>query len=170
MFHKYFLMIVTLIISLSCKRENDIYLFSTFREPATDGLYLAWSEDGYHWNDLGGPYLKPELVLKDNTRPNRNLRVAFSDSPLGPFKDVSDTFTRQYTEGPTVIRQNNEWLIYYEAYRERAFGAVKTTDFKTFTDITDEISLPEGHKHGTIFRADRKTLDNLIRMASERNY
>ncbi len=71
MLQKYFLIIVTLIISLSCKREADIYIFSTFREPATDGLYLAWSEDGYKWNDLGGPYLKPEVgttpVMRDPT-------------------------------------------------------------------------------------------------------
>jgi hypothetical protein len=46
-----------------------VYLFSTFREPATEGLYLASSSDGYHWDDLGGPYLKPEVgqqkVMRD---------------------------------------------------------------------------------------------------------
>lgn len=295
------LLLFTAIILFSCNGKKEVYLFSTFREPATDGLYLAWSEDGYNWNDLGGPYLKPEvgttpvmrdpsvirgtdgtyhmvwtsswkndqgfgyssskdlinwseqkwipvmqhepttanvwapeifyddeeekyiiiwastipfrfergeeeeysnhrmyytttkdfidfsparlfldpgfsvidavivkrapedyvLVLKDNTRPNRNLRVAFGTSPLGPYTDISDTFTRNYTEGPTIIRQNNEWLIYYEAYRERVFGAVKTTDFRSFTDISGEISLPPGHKHGTIFKADYKTLEVL---------
>jgi hypothetical protein len=28
------------------------------------------------------------LVLKDNSRPQRNLRVAFGDSPLGPWRDL----------------------------------------------------------------------------------
>ncbi|HPR12481.1 MAG TPA: glycoside hydrolase family 43 protein [Bacteroidales bacterium] len=296
--------VITLIILLflsGCKNSRDIWLFSTFREPATEGLYLAWSEDGLTWNDLGGPWLRPEagpgrvmrdpsvlrgpdgtyhmvwtsswkddqgfgyansadlinwseqkwipvmqhepatvnvwapelwydevkehfviiwascipfrfprgeeeemsnhrmyvtttkdfrtfsptelfldpgfsvidavivkraendfvLVLKDNTRPNRNLRVAFSTKASGPYTGISDTFTRMYTEGPTVLKKDDYWLIFYEAYRERLFGAVKTTDFKTFTDISDKISLPAGHKHGTIFRAGRKTLKGL---------
>ncbi|MBN2634387.1 MAG: glycoside hydrolase family 43 protein [Bacteroidales bacterium] len=293
--------IIILVLLSGCSNSSDIWLFSTFREPATEGLYLAWSEDGLTWNDLGGPWLRPEagpgkvmrdpsvlrgpdgtyhmvwtsswkddqgfgyscsgdlihwseqkwipvmqhepatvnvwapelwydderdhfvviwassipfrfprgeeeemsnhrmyytttkdfntfsptelfldpgysvidavivkraekdfvLVLKDNTRPNRNLRVAFSSEASGPYTGISDTFTRMYTEGPTVIKKNDEWLIYYEAYRERLFGAVKTTDFKTFTDISDNIFLPEGHKHGTIFRAGIKTLKGL---------
>ena len=44
------------------------------------------------------------LVLKDNTRPQRNLRVAFADSPLGPWRDVSAPFTQQFTEGPSVLK------------------------------------------------------------------
>jgi hypothetical protein len=103
------------------------------------------------------------LVLKDNTRPNRNLRVSFSEGPLGPYTDISPAFTRMYTEGPTVLRTGKEWLIYFEAYREKAFGAVKTSDFKSFTDVSGEISLPAGHKHGTIFKADRKTLIGLLK-------
>jgi hypothetical protein len=40
---------------------------------------------------------------------------------------------------------------------------VRTRDFKTFTDITKEVSFPEGHKHGTAFRASREILDGLLR-------
>ena len=58
------------------------------------------------------------LVLKDNTRPQRNLRVAFGDSPLGPWRDVSEPFTEQFTEGPTVLKIGDDWLIYFDAYRE----------------------------------------------------
>src|SRR5690606_21465391 len=39
------------------------------------------------------------LVLKDNTRPNRNLKVAFADNPLGPFENVSEAFSDFLTEG-----------------------------------------------------------------------
>lgn len=290
------------LLLFSCTRTREVWLFSSFREPATDGLYLAWSDDGYHWNDLEGPYIKPltgvekvmrdpsvvrgpdgtyhmvwtsswkgdkgfgyassmdlihwseqkhipvmenepstvnvwapelfydnekkqfiiiwastipfrfdkgeeeelnnhrlyytttkdfvtftktrlyldpgfsvidavlvkrgkkdyVLVMKDNTRPNRNLRVAFSKDPLGPFTGISETFTKMFTEGPTVVKINNEWLIYFDAYRDKKYGAVKTSDFKTFTDISDIISLPAGHKHGTIFKADFKTLQGLL--------
>lgn len=284
--------------------EREVYMFTSFREPAKDGLCFLFSEDGYHWEDLGCSFLKPEagpgklmrdpsivqgpggifhlvwttgwkgdpgfgyasstdlmqwseqrfipvmehepetvnvwapeifydednevfiiiwastiphrfprgieeennnhrmyytltkdfknfskaalfldpgfsvidavivkqatnsyaLVLKDNTRPNRNLKVAFSDSPLGPYKNISEPFTGSFTEGPTVIRVNDEWLIYFEAYREKKYGAVRTRDFKTFTVISDGVKVPEGHKHGTIFKVNEQVLNTIKKM------
>lgn len=294
-----------LLFLFSCKSEKEVYMFSTFREPANKGLFLAYSYDGYHWNDLGGPWLKPEvgkqkvmrdpsvvsgpdgmfhmvwtsswqgdlgfgyassedlehwseeqfiqvmdfdtstvnvwapelfyddeneqfimvwastipfkfekgfedernnhrlyytttkdfknfsktklyldpgfsvidavivkrqkddyvLVLKDNTRPERNIKVAFGKTPLGPWENISEPFTEQFTEGPTVLKLANKWLIYFDAYREKKYGAVETTDFITFRNISDEISLPEGHKHGTIFKADEKILTHIIQIS-----
>ena len=297
----YTVAILILLLASACSKQDEVYLFSSFREPATDGLYLAYSSDGYHWNDLGGSYLEPlvgkdslmrdpsvvrdpggrfhmvwtsswqgdpgfgyawsddlinwseqkfipvmqhepstvnvwapelycdegtdsfiiiwastipfrfekgieeernnhrmyytttkdfetftetalyldpgfsvidcvivkrgkedyVLVIKDNTRPNRNLKVAFGKDPLGPWENISDPYTQQFTEGPTVLKDGEDWLIFFDAYREKKYGAVKTRDFIEFTDISDEISLPEGHKHGTIFRADAKILEGL---------
>jgi hypothetical protein len=107
------------------------------------------------------------LVFKDNTRPNRNLKVAFGTSPLGPWSDISEPFTRQFTEGPAVLRTGHEWLIYFDAYRDKTYGAVRTSDFRNFEDVSDEINLPEGHKHGTIFRADEKILNGLKQRSTE---
>jgi hypothetical protein len=293
--------IIALALLGSCKKNNEVYLFTSFREPATDGLYLAWSEDGYHWDDLGGPYLAPGvgiqkvmrdpsavqgpdgvyhmvwtsswrgdlgfgyaytkdflnwseqqfisvmdfdtstvnvwapelfyddekkefiifwastipfkfekgieeennnhrmyyvttkdfktfsetklfldpgfsvidcvivkrkpsdyvLVLKDNTRPNRNIKVAFGKTPTGPWENVSEPFTDLFTEGPTVVKVNDDYLIYYDAYREKKYGAAKTRDFITFTDVSSEISLPEGHKHGTITKVKRNVIEKI---------
>jgi len=102
------------------------------------------------------------LVYKDNTRPVRALRVAFGTSPLGPWRDVSAPFTEGFTEGPCALKIGNDWLIYYDAYQERFYGAVKTHDFRTFADITPEVSFPEGHKHGTALRVPREILDGLL--------
>jgi hypothetical protein len=43
---------------------------------------------------------------------------------------------------------------------------MKTKDFKSFTDITKEVSLPQGHKHGTIFQVSKKDLKDLIKNVS----
>jgi hypothetical protein len=101
------------------------------------------------------------LVLKDNTRPNRNISVAFGKSPLGPFSNYSEPFTGFLTEGPTVTKVEDDYLIYYDSYGDKSYKAVKTTDFKTFTDISSEISLPEGHKHGTIVKVKQEVVDKL---------
>lgn len=302
MVHRFFTLILAMVLFVSCKKEKEVYIFSTFNEPADEGLYLAYSYDGYTWSDLGGPWLKPKvgqqklmrdpsvvtapdgtfhmvwtsswrddlgfgyssstdlinwseqefisvmdfdtstvnvwapelfyddekeefiiiwastipykfergieeernnhrmyytttkdfkifsetqlyldpgfsvidcviekrakkdyvLVLKDNTRPMRNIKVAFGETPMGPWKNISEPFTEQFTEGPTVAKVGQDYLIFYDSYRKKTYGGCKTSDFITFVDISDEVSFPEGHKHGTIFKANEGVLNNLI--------
>lgn len=101
------------------------------------------------------------LVLKDNTRPNRNLKVAFSHTAGGPYTSVSQPFSGKLTEGPTVVKVGKDWLIYYDAYGEKRYATMRTTDFKTFTDVSAETSVPVGHKHGTIVPVKRKVIESL---------
>lgn len=115
--------------------------------------------DGFILKD-GKQYV---LVNKDNSRTNLNLRVAFAQTPLGPWKNISAPFTQKFTEGPCALKIGDDWLIYFDAYREKIFGAVKTCDFKIFTDITKEVSFPEGHKHGTAIPVPREILDGLLK-------
>ena len=246
-----FVIVVSFLFS-SCK-SSQVYMFSTFREPADEGLYLAYSYDGLEWNDLGGPWLAPQvgnqqvmrdpsvvtapdgtfhmvwtsswrgdlgfgyasskdlinwseqkmvpvmafdtstvnvwapelfydqyqkeyiiiwastipfkfekgieeernnhrmyytktkdfetftdtklfidpgfsiidavivergkedyvLVLKDNTRPERNLKVAFGTAPLGPYQNISDPFTGKFTEGPTLLKKRRNLVHFF---------------------------------------------------------
>lgn len=301
---KRYVLIIALVLLAGCGVKKDVYLFTSFHEPATDGLRLLYSFDAYHWNDLNHSYLKPEvgdkvmrdpsiaqgkdgvfhfvwtsawtggkgfgyadskdlihwgpqriinvmedeptvvnvwapeifydddndrfiivwastipgrfpvgtetetnnhrlyytttsdfktfskeklfydpgfsaidaeivkrgkndyvMVVKDNTRPNRNIKVAFSSGPLGPYTQASEPFTESFAEGPTVTKAGDKYLIYYDAYREKIFGAQSTTDFKTFTNITKQVSVPQGHKHGTIFKTTKKVLLQLQKEA-----
>ena len=51
----------------SCSKQA--YLFTSFHEPATEGLRLLYSYDAYHWTDLNQTFLKPEIgtqkVMRD---------------------------------------------------------------------------------------------------------
>lgn len=105
------------------------------------------------------------LVLKDNTRPERNLRVAFGETPLGPWTDVSGPFTAKLTEGPTVARFSESWVIYYDAYGSKTYRAAKTPDFRNFTDISDQVTFPDGHKHGTTITIKSQELARLLEAA-----
>ncbi len=302
------IIIIFFLALLGCKSEKEVYLFTTFREPATVGLYLAYSYDGYHWEDLEGPWLQPKvgvqkvmrdpssamgpdgtyhmvwtsswrgdlgfayastkdfvnwseqqlipvmdfdtstvnvwapevfyddkaeqfiilwastipykfkkgieeeknnhrmyyvttpdfktfsetklfldpgfsvidcvivekehddyvLVLKDNTRPNRNISVAFGDTPIGPFSNYSEPLTDFLTEGPTVAKVNEDYLIYYDSYGDKSYKALKTKDFNSFEDVSDQIDLPEGHKHGTIVKVKESLVLNLIDEAASK--
>ena len=101
------------------------------------------------------------LVFKDNTRPNRNLKVAFAKSPTGPYTRASSTFSESFVEGPTVEKINDNYLIYFDEYQKFSFGAVQTKDFIHYSNISKEISVPKGHKHGTIFKVPALFVDNL---------
>lgn len=101
------------------------------------------------------------MVFKDNTRPNRNLKVAFAKSPLGPYSNISSAFTESYVEGPTVEKVNSDYIIYFDEYRKFTFGAVKTADFIHFVNVSDKLNIPQGHKHGTIFKASASVINNL---------
>ncbi|GAB3917650.1 glycoside hydrolase family 43 protein [Mucilaginibacter boryungensis] len=304
---KYLLTGFTAMVLLSCKSTKSVYVFTSFHEPANEGLRFLYSYDAYHWNDLNHIYLKPEvgdakimrdpsicqgpdgtfhlvwttgwkddkgighasskdlvhwspeehidvmgyeptaknawapelfyddeagqyiivwascipfrfpkgeepednnhrlyytttkdfktfaptklfldpgfsvidaeilkrgkndyvLVMKDNTRPNRNILVAFASNPLGPYHDYSKRFTELFSEGPSAIKAGDNWLIYYDSYRLKRYGAMRTTDFKTFTDIADSVKVPEGHKHGTIFKVSKKVLAGLKQAAGQ---
>jgi hypothetical protein len=103
------------------------------------------------------------LVLKDNTRPERNIKVAFANTPLGPWENISKPFTEKFTEGPAVAKVKDGYLIYYDVYQNKRYGASFTKDFKTFVRADSLISVPDGHKHGTIFKTNKKVLNGLLK-------
>lgn len=103
------------------------------------------------------------LVFKDNTRPNRNLKVAFAKSPTGPYSKASSAFSENFVEGPTVEKVGDKYLIYFDEYQKFSYGAVSTKDFIHYINISKEVSIPKGHKHGTIFKAPASLVKNLIK-------
>lgn len=102
------------------------------------------------------------MVLKDNTRPERNLKIAFADSLTGPYSPASQPFTESFVEGPTVEKIGEEYLVYFDVYQKKIYGAMRTKDFINFTDVTSEVSVPAGHKHGTIFKAPESVVKALL--------
>ena len=107
------------------------------------------------------------MVVKDNSRPMRNIKVAFAASPYGPWSAASAPFTESFTEGPSTAFVDGYYYIYYDSYRHGIYGAHRTQDFVTFEDYTDKVRFPVGHKHGTVFMADESIVDNLKRYNSE---
>jgi hypothetical protein len=101
------------------------------------------------------------LVLKDNTRPERDIKVAFANNPLGPWTDISKPFTEKFTEGPAVAKVKDGYLIYYDVYQKKRYGASFTTDFKSFVSADSLITVPDGHKHGTVLKVNKKYLSAL---------
>lgn len=120
------------------------------------------------FNSIDGFIVKKEegdyrLIIKDNRKPGySDLFCVEASAPEGPYSNPTEKFAPTYSEGACCVKVGEEWLIYFDVYREYRFGAVSTKDFKTFTPIDDKISVPAGHKHGTIIKVKESVLNALL--------
>jgi predicted GH43/DUF377 family glycosyl hydrolase len=106
------------------------------------------------------------MFLKDETLapPQKNIRIATSEKLTGPYSELSAPVTGNYwAEGPTVTTIGENWVVYFDKYREGKFGAITSADLKNWKDISDKISLPTGIRHGTIFKVPESSAPLPIR-------
>ncbi|MGY5354498.1 prolyl oligopeptidase family serine peptidase [Wenyingzhuangia sp. IMCC45467] len=104
------------------------------------------------------------MFLKDETKKpvRKNLKIAYSNKLTGPYTKASEPITGKYwAEGPTAIKINGEWIIYFDKYTDHKYGAVSSKNLKDWTDISDRITFPKGTRHGTIFKISQKEFKKL---------
>lgn len=104
------------------------------------------------------------MFFKDETRQpaQKNLKIAYSDVITGPYSPASAPITGNYwAEGPTTLKIGNTWLVYFDKYTAHQYGAITSTDLKNWTDISDQIRLPKGIRHGTILKISAAELKHL---------
>jgi hypothetical protein len=104
------------------------------------------------------------MFLKDETRypPQKNLRLAFSNTLTSGYSAPSEPITGKYwAEGPTVLKQGKRWIVYFDKYRDHKYGAVTSTDLKQWTEISDQLTMPAGTRHGTVFPVTAAELKQL---------
>jgi hypothetical protein len=124
-------------------------------DPGFNSIDATLVRDGKRWI----------MVFKDERKAplQKRLRLAFSDSPGGPFRDVTEPFTRDWVEGPSVVKNGDAWWIYFDHYsKPQHYGAVRTRDWKNFEDLTDQVKFPEGSRHGTVVRIAETTAKALL--------
>ncbi len=107
------------------------------------------------------------LFLKDETRtpPEKNIRIATSRQLTGNYSPASEPITGNYwAEGPTPLKIGNSWVVYFDKYIEHNMGAVRSSDLKTWEDISDQVVFPKGTRHGTVFKTNRNVLEKLLKV------
>lgn len=105
------------------------------------------------------------MFLKDETRnpPQKNIKIATSKKMAGGYSEASAPITGNYwAEGPTTLKLGNTWLVYFDKYRDHKYGALQSTDLKTWTDVSDKIVLPKGIRHGSIFVITKAEFEKMI--------
>jgi hypothetical protein len=99
------------------------------------------------------------LIVKDETRypPKKYLQLAAVSDVRGPFGALSAPFTPAgvWVEGPTAVKIGDDYLVYFDAYITKHYGAMRSRDLVTWEDVTARMSFPdEGTdvrmRHGTV--------------------
>jgi hypothetical protein len=109
------------------------------------------------------------MFLKDERErpPQKNIRLAYAERPEGPWSQATRPITGDYwAEGPTVLRVGDEWIVYFDRYRDHRFGAIASSNLATWEDVTALLAVPDGMRHGTAFAVPRADAERLI--ANER--
>ncbi|MBR1518308.1 MAG: glycoside hydrolase family 43 protein [Prevotella sp.] len=106
------------------------------------------------------------MVVKNETSnpAQKNIRLTRSRSMKRGFPTkVSAPITGKYwAEGPAPLYVGDTLYVYFDKYMEGRYGAVRSLDNgKTWTDVSDQVSFPEGIRHGTAFRVDDTLLRSL---------
>jgi hypothetical protein len=121
------------------------------------------------FNSIDGTLLKHGdrylMFLKDETRypeAKKNIRVAAAAFPTGPWSPASEPiYDKEWAEGPTIALVGHRWILYFDRYRAKSFGAMASTNLEQWEDISDQLSFPEGIRHGTILRVSKATIEGL---------
>ena len=109
---------------------------------------------------------KLRMVFKDERLvPERKvLQWCDAASITGPFGPPSPAFSPAWVEGPMIIDNGADTLVFYDEYRENRFGVLSTTDWREWRNRSGDITLPTGASHGSVLRVDELRLRALERL------
>jgi predicted GH43/DUF377 family glycosyl hydrolase len=106
------------------------------------------------------------MFLKDETRypPQKNIRIAYSTSLTTGYNTPSAPITGAYwAEGPTVLKQGKQWIVYFDKYTQHQYGAITSNDLVNWREISDKLEMPKGIRHGTVLTITQKELKPLLK-------
>ena len=135
----------------------------------TTGDFVAFSEtklfydDGFNAIDAtivkeGDQYI---MFIKNETKTpvvKKNIRIAPAQKAKGPSGHASEPFSPDWVEGPTALKIGPYWYVYYDAYTRHRMEGARSKDLVHWNPITDELSFPEGVRHGTAFGVSNEIL------------
>jgi hypothetical protein len=103
-------------------------------------------------------FLKNETL----TPPEKNIRMATAQDVTGPWSPASPSLTGdEWVEGPSAVFWRGYWYVYFDKYRDRHYGAIRSADMETWEDVSEQVVMPDGIRHGTAFEVPRTVLERL---------
>ncbi len=94
------------------------------------------------------------MIVKDETvqPPKKHLRIARARTALGPFGPLSPPLPGDWVEGPSAIGIGRDTIVFFDRYRDKKYGAVRSRDLRQWEDISNLIRMPPRASHGTVLK------------------
>ena len=145
-------------------RTADFQTFTPtalFYEPGFSCIDLTFLRaDGKQW-----------AIVKDETKfpePKKHLRLATAESVQGPIGALGEPFSPPglWVEGPSALKIGEWYFVYFEAYMQKHYCAMRSRDLQTWEDITEQVQFvapgtPERMKHGSVTAVPRALIERL---------
>jgi hypothetical protein len=110
----------------------------------------------------GGKYW---MVAKNETERPVAAKYLFLTSAAsldGPWAAPSGSISgAQWAEGASPVKVGAYWYVYFDKYRDKKYGAVRSKNLTVWEDVTDRVVMPAGVRHGTVFRAPEEIVKGL---------
>ncbi len=111
-------------------------------------------------------------ILKDEKYPTfdhatgKAIRIASSESPLGPWTEPGPPITSNYHEAPTLIPNAGQsgWLLYHEQYPGIQYGisTARTLAGPWYEMWVQTYDVPAEARHGCMLAIPRELYDGLL--------
>ena len=104
------------------------------------------------------------LIFKDERKTplKKVLQVASGPSMEGPWSNITPPISEPWSEGAAIIPVKDGYLAYYDHYRDpQHYGALFSTDLKTWTEATNRIAFPAKLRHGSFLRITQAEYDRI---------
>ena len=80
----------------------------------------------------------------------------------GPWSKITPPISEPWSEGAAIIPVPGGYLAYYDHYRKpQHYGALFSSDLKTWTDATDRIAFPAQLRHGSFLKITQAEYDRI---------
>jgi beta-xylosidase len=142
--------------TVSAERMNHRTYYVTTRDFQTFSKPQLLIDPGFDHidttlNKVGDKWI---AVFKEGDQQRRKvwgaLRWAAADDVLGPYRLMPEPLVRERAEGPTLMRQGDKTRLFVDFYSDGHYGVYETGDWKTWTDVSSEVNVVKGQRHGTV--------------------
>lgn len=138
-------------------------------------IWYSHTKDFYHYMsprvlfDPGFPVIDATVVqdgrrfimaFKDESKDVQAIRLAFADTLIGPYKNITRPVTPPFTEGPILSKIGGSWHLYYDRFKDNAWGCTATENFAIWHDVP--VTIPWGARHGSICNITKRELQKLL--------
>ena len=154
--------------TVSTDRWNNRTYYVTTKDFKTFSKTKLFFDPGFDHIDATIIKFKDSFIMaiKEGDRQAKSIwgpiHLARSKNIKGPYT-LTDTplVVGQRAEGPTMAKVGDDYIAYYDYYGAGRYGASKTRDFKTWTNVSGTLDAIEGQRHGTVLKVSKAIVDNI---------